>query len=285
MTLFEADEAASRIREEVDPNANIIFGATFNPALEGKMRVSVVATGIEAAAAEKAPPKIPEAARYYAGKLGFVGTRAPQEPAARFTPAASVRNELPTAPEVARRPEPVAEQRNIAASEPRAEKHSLVSFSGSYTTFIGAVKYAEERTEQPAAVPAIPRTPSFVSPPAAQPAQRSFFSQAPESSTDYARKPTSHHPMRSNGIRYAQEEPERKERENGANPAANFLNRMANVGRVLAAKAEKPQHVPQPERSTYVAEKAKVEVTERNSKTPTDSEYLEIPAFLRRQAN
>jgi cell division protein FtsZ len=48
MTLFEVDEAANRIRDEVDQNANIIFGSTFNPDLEGKIRVSVVATGIEA---------------------------------------------------------------------------------------------------------------------------------------------------------------------------------------------------------------------------------------------
>ncbi len=47
MTLFEVDEAASRIREEVDPDANIIFGSTFDEAMEGRMRVSVVATGIE----------------------------------------------------------------------------------------------------------------------------------------------------------------------------------------------------------------------------------------------
>jgi cell division protein FtsZ len=47
MTLFEVDEAANRIRDEVDPNANIIFGSTFNPDLEGKIRVSVVATGID----------------------------------------------------------------------------------------------------------------------------------------------------------------------------------------------------------------------------------------------
>ena len=46
MTLFEVDEAANRIREEVDQDANIIFGSAFNEVLEGKIRVSVVATGI-----------------------------------------------------------------------------------------------------------------------------------------------------------------------------------------------------------------------------------------------
>jgi len=47
MTLFEVDEAATRIREEVDSEANIILGATFDEALEGVIRVSVVATGID----------------------------------------------------------------------------------------------------------------------------------------------------------------------------------------------------------------------------------------------
>jgi cell division protein FtsZ len=47
MTLFEVDEAASRVREEVEADANIIFGATFDENLEGLIRVSVVATGIE----------------------------------------------------------------------------------------------------------------------------------------------------------------------------------------------------------------------------------------------
>ena len=48
MTLFEVDEAANRIREEVDVDANIIFGSTFDEKLDGLMRVSVVATGIAA---------------------------------------------------------------------------------------------------------------------------------------------------------------------------------------------------------------------------------------------
>ncbi|MCD7110771.1 cell division protein FtsZ [Rhizobium sp. DKSPLA3] len=54
MTLFEVDEAATRIREEVDPDANIILGATFDEELEGMIRVSVVATGIDRTAAEVA---------------------------------------------------------------------------------------------------------------------------------------------------------------------------------------------------------------------------------------
>lgn len=48
MTLFEVDEAANRIREEVDDDANIIFGSTFDERLSGRIRVSVVATGMDA---------------------------------------------------------------------------------------------------------------------------------------------------------------------------------------------------------------------------------------------
>src|SRR5271169_5684795 len=56
--LFEVDEAANRIREEVDPDANIIFGSTFDETLSGKMRISVVATGIDAEALAQARPAI-----------------------------------------------------------------------------------------------------------------------------------------------------------------------------------------------------------------------------------
>ena len=47
LTLFELDEAANRIREKVDPEANIIVGSTLDPSMEGALRVSVVATGID----------------------------------------------------------------------------------------------------------------------------------------------------------------------------------------------------------------------------------------------
>jgi len=56
MTLFEVDEAANRIREEVDPEANIIFGSTFDEKLSGRMRISVVATGIDVATAVQPRP-------------------------------------------------------------------------------------------------------------------------------------------------------------------------------------------------------------------------------------
>jgi cell division protein FtsZ len=57
MTLLEVDEAANAISDQVDPEANIIFGAAFDPSLDGKVRVSVVATGMDGAAISAIEPK------------------------------------------------------------------------------------------------------------------------------------------------------------------------------------------------------------------------------------
>ncbi len=56
LTLYEVDEAATRIREEVDADANIIVGATFDESLDGIIRVSVVATGVDIVTANNARP-------------------------------------------------------------------------------------------------------------------------------------------------------------------------------------------------------------------------------------
>ncbi len=56
LTLYEVDEAASRIREEVDPDCNIILGATYDPDMSGTIRVSVVATGTDATMVQALEP-------------------------------------------------------------------------------------------------------------------------------------------------------------------------------------------------------------------------------------
>ncbi len=63
LTLYEVDEAASRIREEVDPDCNIILGATYDPSLTGTIRVSVVATGTDATMVQAMEPAKPHASR------------------------------------------------------------------------------------------------------------------------------------------------------------------------------------------------------------------------------
>lgn len=109
MTLFEVDEAANRIRDEVDPNANIIFGSTFDKDLEGKVRVSVVATGINFELANQSKPA---ATSYKAPSFSQSSSRPAAQAAAAATSAA-------TAPkkEVAEEPAPVAEPKLSAKTE------------------------------------------------------------------------------------------------------------------------------------------------------------------------
>ncbi|MGB8121793.1 MAG: cell division protein FtsZ, partial [Pseudolabrys sp.] len=69
MTLFEVDEAATRIREEADPDANILVGAIFDESLEGIVRVSVVATGIDNTGAAHQIQPAESALKELVGKL------------------------------------------------------------------------------------------------------------------------------------------------------------------------------------------------------------------------
>ena len=108
MKLLEVDEAANHIRELVDPNANIIWGSAFNPDLQGKIRVSVVATGIEQSS---------EMAEEAARPFNMASSRGPARPTAAPAPApaAEVQPLFEREKPVVAAPEPVA-----AAPEPEA---------------------------------------------------------------------------------------------------------------------------------------------------------------------
>jgi len=92
LTLFEMDEAANRIKDEVDANAMIKFGSAIDPEMEGRMRVSVVATGIEAESCVKRPPL---------------------EQAPRRRPQATDPGMMSAVRSSQRRPEPVAEMESL----------------------------------------------------------------------------------------------------------------------------------------------------------------------------
>ena len=93
MRLMEVDEAANHIRELVDPDANIIWGSAFNNDLDGKIRVSVVATGI---GAEEVMP-IPQPAKVFT----FPAVRAAEPPRTEVAPEPELPPITLTAPEPA----------------------------------------------------------------------------------------------------------------------------------------------------------------------------------------
>jgi cell division protein FtsZ len=99
MRLLEVDEAANHIRQLVDPDANIIWGSAFNNELEGKIRVSVVATGIEVDAAT-----MPEPARSFS-----------------FTPRTPIRDDKPVAVPQTPAPAPIAEAAPAPLTAPTIE--------------------------------------------------------------------------------------------------------------------------------------------------------------------
>ncbi|MBE9639692.1 cell division protein FtsZ [Salipiger mangrovisoli] len=107
LTLFELDEAANRIREEVDADANIIVGSTLDDTMEGRMRVSVVATGIDASSSHL---EIPVPRRPLAQPLA-------QQPAEQAAPVAPAPQQ-PVAAQPAAQPAPVAAQATYEEEEP-----------------------------------------------------------------------------------------------------------------------------------------------------------------------
>ena len=102
LTLYEVDEAATRIREEVDQDANIIVGATFDESLDGMIRVSVVATGIDQALSQR--PIVPavdtrmaEVAQRIRAENQRIAERSPRPEPSRTAAAAPVAPAIPAA--------------------------------------------------------------------------------------------------------------------------------------------------------------------------------------------
>jgi cell division protein FtsZ len=113
MKLLEVDEAANHIRELVDPNANIIWGSAFNPDLQGKIRVSVVATGIEQSA---------EQAELASRPISLSAPRGPARPSMTVPAAEPL---FDREPEAAKAPEPQAYEPPAAEPAFREEDEPL----------------------------------------------------------------------------------------------------------------------------------------------------------------
>jgi cell division protein FtsZ len=165
MKLLEVDEAANHIRELVDPNANIIWGSAFNPDLDGKIRVSVVATGIEQSQEQaeiaSRPVSIPGSARgpavpsaAPAAPVYTPPPAAPVEPAQpAWTPAVEqVQPEQPAGPEA----EPLDLTLDLSQAEEESAGDELL-LGGMEAPTEPAAFAPPEPAPAPAATPQMPR--------------------------------------------------------------------------------------------------------------------------------
>lgn len=176
LTLFEVDEAATRIREEVDDDANIILGATFDENMEGMIRVSVVSTGIDQVIHEQVTPA-DQRMKQLADRLRSVSSEPAQLENAPVAPA--VAEAVQPAPVVDPQTfEPVAEQLEAIEKEidlpsmqftGHAEHDPEVSIAP-FTPEVACEPMTPEEMEEPAPVadePAIVANQPFI-PPAAE---------------------------------------------------------------------------------------------------------------------
>jgi cell division protein FtsZ len=284
MTLFEVDEAANRIRDEVDPDANIIFGSTFDDSLEGKMRVSVVATGIDAAQASRPVPVQPFSV--VAGGRGIPGI--PGVPAVPVRQAATIGGGTP-AHGTARAAEP-----SIATALHTA---SPAVPTGQMTMGQAAERFVEADTapqmQQPVPHVAEPPRPPMLFPqetgirvpaaPAPQPALRgasvggAFI--APKPAEGAPRAATEAEPGRHRDSLF-------KRMTAGARSVFGTPDAPAVAQPARAGTTQGSTPSAQPSQSfggpAPAMTQARVE-----TRTPSagDDEMLDIPAFLRRQAN
>jgi cell division protein FtsZ len=255
LTLFELDEAANRIREEVDPDANIIVGSTLDPSMEGMMRVSVVATGIDAT---EGSAEMPVPRRSMARPLDQAVRSEPQPEPVR--PAAPVQAE----PAARREPEPV--MRREPEPEPEEEPSLFGGFEPSRAGREAAPMYDEDDLPAPAYRPEPAPQPQFQ----AQPRQAGMPSPEALARLQAAVRRAPAADPRAAAPARAPEPPAERPRF-GIN---SLINRMTGhpsepAPRPSAAMRQQPQ-LRQP--------------VEEEEPSP-DQEKIEIPAFLRRQAN
>ncbi|MBW7851152.1 MAG: cell division protein FtsZ [Rhodospirillales bacterium] len=250
MTLFEVDEAANRIRDEVDPDANIIFGSTFDENMEGKMRVSVVATGIDCEAQAQPRPTLISLVEQKR-TMGPRGFERPAAAAPSFRPQATAQSVAFAMPQEAVAPtensvalataQPIEAAENAPAAP--AEEAAAGEGFNLHASLVGRGEVplpADEVAAAPAPKPAVEAVRPVETPRQAE-----------------------------------QAEPPRR--------APTLFERVTGAHRARQAAARPPaKEEPGP------AVQPRLTGLDRADRLPTsrpDDELLDIPAFLRRQAN
>ena len=318
LTLYEVDEAATRIREEVDQDANIIVGATFDENLDGIIRVSVVATGIDNARIERERPTITAAeARIaeVAQRLRADNDRLPErverrEPARHAPPAPEAMRHAEHAPAPPRHAEPAPAPAASPASVDESIKSAKAAMAAAIlphnnsevtirplgpkpSLFVDPAQNAPEPEEpddfippQPERVPARAlRMPQIDELP--MPAQNEIRAQRGEVAHE-------EHPQKQRMSllqRLASVGLGRRDQEEEHEPLAPPSKSRSMQGGPLPA-AERLPGRPSPRTepvSDYARRSAPQGLDQHGRSAPTHShsedDQLDIPAFLRRQAN
>lgn len=298
MKLYEVDEAATRIREEVDAEANIIVGATFDESLEGTMRVSVVATGIDKPVSTQAEIDETEA------RIAQVAERLKAEARLRNATTAAVRPPVPVQPEpqMELRPAPVAEAPRPVAPAPQP------SLAEDFR--IEPMQPRPVMAATPMVEPVMPEEP-------VRHTEDSFIPPAPERAVVRPTRmpriedlpmPAQNQIAASRGVQAVPQPPASAEQKR-----MSLMQRLASVGfgRKDEEQAEAPAPAPAPRQAPPVqaapaapspahAEYMRRPVQQQPAARPaqgqldphgrvasmrSEEDQLEIPAFLRRQAN
>ena len=293
MTLFEVDEAATRIREEVDADANIILGATFDEALEGLIRVSVVATGIDRVegAVEQRP------------------VLSPSRPAARPAAAAQPQAARPAAPAAATSADPVAE--TILSAEADLERELDIASQ------IELAAQSQEAKSAPVAQPGFqpqsrlfagtadavaPQQPAMTAPQRpAMPAPQAAPQQPMQAAPEMGMEPQSTRMPRVEDFPpVVKAEMEHRAAPQGHADERGPMGLLKRISSTLGRREEEEAshaapagQAPQvrrplsPEASVYAPRRGQLDDQGRmtpQTRSSQEDEQLEIPAFLRRQA-
>jgi cell division protein FtsZ len=304
LTLYEVDEAATRIREEVDADANIIVGATFDESLEGIIRVSVVATGVDQVATVASRGANTANAHSHEARIAEVAQRARAD-AQRTQAVAAATAAIASAAPAPTVQQPQAVQTTTANAQAAAAVAAALS----------PRMTADDLTIRP-----IPQKPSLFVEPIVQekpvePAMPAAFIP-PQPEKPAARAPRMprvedlpmpvQNQIRARELEEAQEDPLEK-------PRMSLLQRLASVGlggrkdESESARAPAPrqmpplermprpatQRAPMPQQADPVSEFAKRQAPQgldpHGRQAPVhnhgEDDQLDIPAFLRRQAN
>ena len=301
LTLFEVEEATSRVSAEVDPEANIVVGSTLDPNLEGRMRVSVVATGVDNLSAQDRKPKLAvsnpavEMREDAAGQTEMPGLSiVAGEAAAEAELKCESEGQREEMAEAGENTEPVAELTENSAALGESASDAAEDQPEPAAALTAEAELAVAASASLAAT-AAPATPPRSETDIVAAAETTGFVMPPAATTQTAAHHVTHDPLAgqpaTDGVGAEK-----------TGKSGNFLERMGLFGRrkrvreaAFAEAAEQSRIEPymqtQKPASAAAATAAstighQIAETEpaQQQKNPGDIEQLEIPAFLRRTA-